>query len=160
VEYPAPSGIASYHRAPRRLSTTALYTAVPSVLACGFGPLASNRHGIQGALTKPVSIGINMKMSIQCRFQRLLDDHLCHPVRDGRNPQRPHPASRYGYLYPQHRRRHIAAKRKPITELVEVASKVSRVIQNSPVVVIENSPPCGLRINCGLLGSRSPLHFE
>ncbi len=48
---------------------------------------------------------------------------MADTVRNRRNPQRPRPSGRFRYVHPAHGRRHIAARRHPIPELVEVVAE-------------------------------------
>ena len=70
-----------------------------------------------------ISIRVRMEHRFQQRLQVSANNLLADTVRNRRNPQRPRPSGRFRYVHPAHGRRHIAARRQPIPELVEVVAE-------------------------------------
>src|SRR3954447_1382979 len=64
-----------------------------------------------------------MEHRFQKRLQVSANNLLADPVSDRRNPQRPRPTGRLWYVHPTHGRRHIAARRHSVPELVEVVAE-------------------------------------
>ncbi len=64
-----------------------------------------------------------MEHRFQQRLQVSANNLLADPVSDRGNPQRPRPAGRLRYVHPTHGRRHIAARRHSIPELIKVVAE-------------------------------------
>src|ERR1700722_412498 len=73
--------------------------------------------------TGSIPIGVRMEHRFQQRLQVSANNLLADPVSDRGNPQRPRPAGRLRYVHPTHGRRHIAARRHSIPELIKVVAE-------------------------------------
>jgi hypothetical protein len=64
-----------------------------------------------------------MEQRLHQGVETAADNLLGDAVGDRGNPQRPRPAVRLRDVHPAHRRRHVAARRQPLPELVEVVGE-------------------------------------
>ncbi len=81
-----------------------------------------------------IPIRIRMEHRLQQRFQVSANNLLSDTIGNRRNTQRPRPARRLRYVHPPNRRRHVAARRQSVPELIEViAEALLEVLDRLPI---------------------------
>ena len=90
-----------------------------------------------------------MKNRLHPGLQVPAHDGLGDPVRDRRHPEHSRAAIPLRYLHRTHRRGHVAPRREPIPELVEIPVKVllellDRLLVNAGRALVGLDPPIGL----------------
>jgi hypothetical protein len=86
--------------------------------------LPADPDRIQRRPPRPIPIGVRVEHWLHPRLKVSVHDGLGDPIRDRRHPEHPRAAVPLQYLHRAHRRGHIAPRRQPIPELVEVPLQV------------------------------------
>jgi hypothetical protein len=111
--------------------------------------LPADPDRVQRRPPRPIPIGVRVKERLHPGLQAPTHDRLSDPVRDGRHPEHSRAAIPLRYLHRTHRRGHVAPRRQPIPELVEVPLQVplelrDRLLVNAGRALVGLDPQPGL----------------
>src|SRR5215211_2520122 len=96
--------------------------------------LPADPDRVQRRPTRPTPIGVGVEERLHAGLQVSAHDGLGDPVRDGRHPEHSRAAVSLRYLHRAHRRGHVAPRRQPVPELVEVPLQVALELRDRPLV--------------------------
>ncbi len=86
--------------------------------------LARHCDGVQRGFPRPVAIRVWQEDRFEVRLKHLLDNHLRHAVRDCRDTENPFPARLLRNGHCLHGRRHIASRRHPVPDPIQIVLQV------------------------------------